>query len=515
MGDVGERRGPRVWTRFWRVVGAVTGAAALALTPATAHAAPTASLAGTVTAVGGGTLDLIVVHAYDADTHAAVGETMTDENGEYVIGGLEPGEYVLWFEDTPHNFTHAAEWYDGAYRMEDATPVSLTEGQARTGVDIELELAARACAGVFDYFDQAAVGASIYAERVDGLAAGATVEPPGWTCVENLPSGDWRVQIGGEGYVGEWYDDVATRAEAAVTSLAPGEQLDMAVVLEWSTGLSGTVTDTRGTPLAAQVTARDAGDATRTRTVTTAADGTYALPLPPGEWIVSFDAQDPAYEPQWFDGAASADEAEPVLVGTGPVTGGVDAALVGPPAFRDVQPGQVFYDEIRWLAGEGITTGFPDGTFRPLGTVSREAMAAFLHRFAGGGPSGTPTPVAFSDVGPGNPFHDDVEWLAQEGIATGWPDGTFRPAAPVERQAMAAFLYRFAGEPAFTPPATSPFVDVSPGDAFYAEICWLAAEGITTGRTTPAGLAFEPAAAVERQAMAAFLFRFAEALIPA
>gem|GEM_PF-3650477 len=32
---------------------------------------------------------------------------------------------------------------------------------------------------------------------------------------------------------------------------------------------------------------------------------------------------------------------------------------------------------------------------------------------------------------------------ASTGITTGWPDHTFRPTARVERQAMAAFLMRF------------------------------------------------------------------------
>lgn len=32
------------------------------------------------------------------------------------------------------------------------------------------------------------------------------------------------------------------------------------------------------------------------------------------------------------------------------------------------------------MKAEGITTGYPDGTFRPLSPVSRQAMAGFLRR---------------------------------------------------------------------------------------------------------------------------------------
>jgi len=54
----------------------------------------------------------------------------------------------------------------------------------------------------------------------------------------------------------------------------------------------------------------------------------------------------------------------------------------------------------------------------------------------------------FVDVTPteDNAFREAILWLAQQGISTGWEVGDgmreFRPVAPIERQAMAAFLYR-------------------------------------------------------------------------
>jgi hypothetical protein len=49
----------------------------------------------------------------------------------------------------------------------------------------------------------------------------------------------------------------------------------------------------------------------------------------------------------------------------------------------------------------------------------------------------------FSDVPDTSPFHDEIDWLVDTGIADGYEDGTFRPANAVSRQAMAAFLKRF------------------------------------------------------------------------
>jgi hypothetical protein len=48
----------------------------------------------------------------------------------------------------------------------------------------------------------------------------------------------------------------------------------------------------------------------------------------------------------------------------------------------------------------------------------------------------------FPDVAVSNAFCGDIAWLAGQGIAAGYADGGFHPTAPVSRQAMAAFLHR-------------------------------------------------------------------------
>ncbi|MEO6351071.1 MAG: S-layer homology domain-containing protein [Candidatus Limnocylindrales bacterium] len=52
----------------------------------------------------------------------------------------------------------------------------------------------------------------------------------------------------------------------------------------------------------------------------------------------------------------------------------------------------------------------------------------------------------FSDVPDSNPFHNDIDWVAQYGITTGFGDGTYRPGQAVTRQAMAAFMHRLSNQ---------------------------------------------------------------------
>ena len=49
----------------------------------------------------------------------------------------------------------------------------------------------------------------------------------------------------------------------------------------------------------------------------------------------------------------------------------------------DVSPSHWAYNYIKWLYDNGITTGYPDNTYRPSNTVQRDEMAAFLQRQAG------------------------------------------------------------------------------------------------------------------------------------
>jgi subtilisin family serine protease len=181
---------------------------------------------------------------------------------------------------------------------------------------------------------------------------------------------------------------------------------------------------------------------------------------------------------------------------------------LGPPCdtgFSDVLADHPFCAEIAWLVAQGITEGFPNGTFGAALSISRQAIAAFLFRYVdppGFVPPGT---ARFPDVPVGSTFFEEIEWLSSAGITGGFSDGTFRPGASVTRQAMAAFLYRLAGEPPFTPPLTPTFPDVPVGSSFFHEIEWLSTTGITGGFDDGT---FRPASPVTRQAMAAFLFRF-------
>ncbi|OWY59312.1 hypothetical protein B7486_75260, partial [cyanobacterium TDX16] len=140
--------------------------------------------------------------------------------------------------------------------------------------------------------------------------------------------------------------------------------------------------------------------------------------------------------------------------------------------------------------------------------VTRQAMSAFLYRLAGEPAFTPPDTPSFGDVGLAHRFFAEIEWMAESGISTGYPGGTYRPDDAVTRQAMSAFLYRVAGEPLFSVPDLATFTDVGLAHPFFAEIEWMAGMEISEGYLP--GPAYKPAAPVTRQAMSAFMHRLAD-----
>lgn len=111
------------------------------------------------------------------------------------------------------------------------------------------------------------------------------------------------------------------------------------------------------------------------------------------------------------------------------------------PVFSDVAEGLWYTPYVLDMAGRGAVTGFPDGTFRPTGAVTRAQVVNVLYQLSGGVPVNFAMP--FSDVAEGLWYTEAVRWAASQKIVTGFEDGSFRPDANVTRQDLAVMLVRY------------------------------------------------------------------------
>ncbi len=108
---------------------------------------------------------------------------------------------------------------------------------------------------------------------------------------------------------------------------------------------------------------------------------------------------------------------------------GATSALAG--RFSDVPDTHVYRDAIEHLADRGVVTGNPDGTFAPGKTVNRAEFLTMLYRAKGVTPSATA--VCMRDVIAGSWYLSVVCDAVGKGYVGGYSDGTFRPQNPVNR----------------------------------------------------------------------------------
>lgn len=87
--------------------------------------------------------------------------------------------------------------------------------------------------------------------------------------------------------------------------------------------------------------------------------------------------------------------------------------------------------------------GYPDGTFRPSQAVTRAEMASILSRVAGD--EGSSEAVSFTDNASFGWAADAIATTSTLGLMTGYEDGSFQPAKAISRAEMATIVARWLG----------------------------------------------------------------------
>lgn len=109
----------------------------------------------------------------------------------------------------------------------------------------------------------------------------------------------------------------------------------------------------------------------------------------------------------------------------------------------------------------------------------------------------------FKDV---SSYVDEIMYLADKGIITGDPDGTFKPNDPITRLQAIQMILKEKGIVDFSDVPNPGFVDISPGDDGYEEIAKAAELGIINGKMNAQGKRyFDPNGKLTRAHTAAIL----------
>ena len=149
--------------------------------------------------------------------------------------------------------------------------------------------------------------------------------------------------------------------------------------------------------------------------------------------------------------------------------------------FADVTEGAWYYDAVSYVCANGLMDGVSASEFAPEANMTRAMLVTILWRLEGGPVVNYLMP--FADVDGGAWYAEAVRWAASEGIVEGVSATEFAPDAEITREQLAAILHRFAGEPA-TAANLATFTDAASVSAYAVDaMAWCVEQGIITGVT--------------------------------
>lgn len=179
-------------------------------------------------------------------------------------------------------------------------------------------------------------------------------------------------------------------------------------------------------------------------------------------------------------------------------------------SFSDVTTsiGTHYLDAINYMSDNEIICGWPDGTFRPEVALNRGMAVTVLFRMSGDG--GTYSASMFTDVSPSSDYYNAIGWAYAKGITNGTTATTFEPNTLVQRQQLMVMLYRFAGYKGYSQTVTenmASYTDYSSvGNFAKTGVSWAYSYAIPYNGTN--SYTINPLGSVARKDMAVFCLNY-------
>lgn len=176
-------------------------------------------------------------------------------------------------------------------------------------------------------------------------------------------------------------------------------------------------------------------------------------------------------------------------------------------AFSDVKTSAWYHEDVQYISENGLMKGTGENLFSPDATTTRGMIVTILYRL-----EGEPSPTGacpFQDVASGKYYEKAITWAAENGIVSGFSADTFGPDQNITREQMAAILYRYATYKKYdvsTAGDLSKFPDADKVSSYAVDAMkWANAAGLINGSND--GKLY-PAGNATRAQVAAILTRF-------
>ena len=177
--------------------------------------------------------------------------------------------------------------------------------------------------------------------------------------------------------------------------------------------------------------------------------------------------------------------------------------------FADVKESDWFYNDVMFVYSNGIMAGTGETTFEPNTTTNRAMFVAVVWRL-----ENMPAPentASFTDVEKGTWYTEAAAWAYENGIASGFGDGTFGPNESITREQLAVFLYKYAQYKGYDLTITGnidSFIDKDSVSPWAKDaVTWAVQNGFIAGKD---GNKLDPKGFATRAEFAAIIHRFIE-----
>ena len=318
---------------FWGVssILMVTGGGSQAIPDLDAQLAPGGIISGRVTDESGNGIKGIIVDIYDLN-QLGIAYSYTDSAGKYSIDAIPEGSYKIYFGGS-FNGNYLGQWYHDAVSFDVADPVVVTAGLATPDIDAQLSTGGSINGHLSDNLGKNIQGIAVDIYDLNQLyIASTSTNEAGNYSLGGLPDGSYKIYFAGSLQLNnrsEWYNDKNSFGAADSVAVTVG-QITPNIDAQLTQGgiLSGRVTDDLGAGLPDIIV--DIYDLSHSYIDYTYTDkqGNYSFGgLPEGSYKIYFSVYQQNFFPQWYNGKASFETADPVMVMGGQPTTNIDARL--------------------------------------------------------------------------------------------------------------------------------------------------------------------------------------------
>jgi hypothetical protein len=284
------------------------------------------------------------VQVYEYDSGYWVGGTMTDSNGDYVVGGVPAGIHRVYAHSTGSGLAY--EYYSEASSYNDASSVNVTTGGDTNNIYFTLAIGGTISGYVYQQDGTtpiSGVDVNLYSDRChNGHLMGAQTNESGYFEFTELPLGAQFIlradaNNSGQYYISQWYDNLNDSEDCnQATFVTVGDSVNFNLTMGGA--VSGSVKDNNGTDITGVSVGVDviAGDPCGNHqgifgVWTDAADGTFTISgFPAGTYYLRTHPAESDYISEWLTSAYGSQDcsaAESFTVAAGEMISGLEFRL--------------------------------------------------------------------------------------------------------------------------------------------------------------------------------------------